>query len=516
MPPPLPRIRSGSGPWILLGFAAGILCVVTVAIVWQLAFGRQTNGDLATNLTTRSNPIIEKPTALIQMEPDKQVEDSKRRINSMTTAQKDQKVEQEVVTPQTQENRRVFDEITKDIRSKGTVLLLPKREQGIATPVSEHELCKIFVRQPADCNLKLVTTETIDDGQPRMYLNRDEMPDDGIQSWTAVTRAKSTTFGTIEEIPIGRFTLKDQSLFFEWLQAPDWMFPFGLLYCKLDVHAGSEKIQCSLTKPTITVDDRLDLAHRKATMPVDISAGTLSSVKFLRYDIELSLGDWSESKISVKAEESQPLKFEIPGKDDSPDSRIDLEIRFVPPTGTQEAAFAYRAYIHPTYLAELQGPRWERITKRNDESEAMQETKEGFIVPDFKAYRKTVVDLRKRATKAWEATKADHVPIAAALARAQELRLPEKELQPYQKRLEDSTRLIAHRLEAVKFGDESLEWIGATEKHFEEIQSDLDVRFTVYLEFLNESKVEKVILVETNPPPSKRGLQSATKIDTGF
>jgi hypothetical protein len=469
----------------------------------------------------RSVADIEKPTVLVKAEAPKTVVPQNRVIESTTVAQNDPKVNQPVAPAQPQEKPLSFDEITKDIRSKGTVLSLSPREGGTA-PVGEHELCKIFVKQPGDCNLELVTTETLDDGQPRLYLKRDEMTEEGIQSWTAISRVKNSALPEIQETPIGLFILKDQTLYFEWTRADDWTSPFGLLYCKLDVHVGSEKIQCSLTKPTIKVADRLDLAHRKASMPVEISAGTLSSVKFLRYDIELSLGDWSESKPGIKAEDTKPLKFEIPSTDKSHDSRIDLEVRFVPPTDKLDAAFAYRAYIHPTYLAEIQGPRWERITKRNDEIEQMETTKEGFIVPDFKAYRKTVVDLRKRASKAWEATKADHVPIAAALARAQQLKLSEKELQPYQKRLEDSASLIAHRLEAVKFGDESLEWIGATEKHFEEIQSDLEVRFTMYLEFLNGSKVEKVILVQTNPPPSKGGSKaedppkSATNADIGF
>lgn len=472
----------------------------------------------------RAVAIIEKPNVLVQVETPRTVVTPNRVIESVTVVQNDQKVKPTVVTPQPREKQLSFDEITADIRSKGTVLSLPKREQGIATPVGEHELCKIFVKQPADCNLKLVTTETMDDGQPRMYLNRDEMTEDGIQSWTAVTRAKNTTFGTIEEMTIGQFTLKDQSLIFEWKQAPDWTSPFGLLYCKLDVHVGSEKIQCSLTKPTIKVADRLELDHRKASMPVDISAGTLSSVKFLRYDIELSLGDWSESKSGIKADNSQPLKFEIAGKDDSPESRIDLEIRFVPPTGTQDAAFAYRAYIHPTYLAEIQGPqgpRWDRITKRNDEIEEMKLTKEGFIVPDFKAYRATVVDRKKRATKTWEQLKAEHGRMTTSFANVQD-KLTREERDQFQKKLDDAASKVAYWLEAVKFGDETLEWIAAMEKRFEEIQSKLEVRFTVYLEFLNESKVEKVVLVETNPPPSKGESESAdrpksaTKTDPGF
>ncbi len=278
---------------------------IVIIVIGGTALGIITTTSIVVALVTRPPGVmeptkdpaesVEKPEFLVRQEVPKKELGSAKNDDPTSIARNTPRVEQPRIEVRQGEKQLRFNEIMVDIKSKGGVLSLPKREQGLASPVGEHELCKIFVKNPTDCELNLVTAEVMADGQPRLFLTRGQPRADGVRSWTASVRARNMTLDTLEEMPIGEFTLKDQSLIFEWKQAPDWTSPFGLRYCKLDVKVGSQAIQCHLTKQTIKPLDRLELTQRKASMPVDITAGTLSSVKYLRYDLELHLGDWTQT-----------------------------------------------------------------------------------------------------------------------------------------------------------------------------------------------------------------------------
>lgn len=384
----------------------------------------------------------------------------------------------------------------KDIMAKGGVLSLPKREQGIATiAAGEQELCKIFVKQPADCELVLVTTETLDDGQPRLFLERQPPQDNGVQVWIATAGSKNRTFNVIEKQQIGSFKLKDQLLTFEWkADAPDWTAPFGLLYCKLDVRVGKERTRCSLTQRTTMPPERVAFSARKASLKVEIPAGSLSSVKSLRYDMELKLGGWSEFKTRVGAGEK--LKFEIPEED--PGTNVDLEVQFVEPTSRKEAKFAYGAYVYLNCIKPQPGLRQGFTLQRSDDVNDVM--KDGLIFADLEKMKKQAIDDEKKANnvelpKAKSAVKEKEKELSRATFLEEKLAIQET-----LNGLEDNLKKIQ---DAIAKGAEAIKWTATMESRLKLIEANLEVRFTIYLEFPSDSGTEKVVLVETNPPPSK-------------
>lgn len=486
------------------GSLAALLIIVGLAIALTTGTGPALPDASTRENTSKRDEVIEKPDLLVNTDQTKKpTQPAQVNEKPIAVPTNPDTATAQVPANQTTTKPLTFEEIVKDIRAKGAVLSLPKRDQGVTGSFGEQELCKIFVEHPSDCELTLVTTETLGDGQPRMYLERENSPSDEQQLWTAVTRAENSV--EIKIVPIGRFELKNQSLFFTWDEAPSWTSPFGLLYCKLDVGVGSQKIQCSLTKPTIRVLEHLELNHRKASMPIDIAAGTLSSVKHLRYDLELLYDNWIDSRTGIKAEDSRPLKFELPGDGKTGDTRIELEFRFRAPTVMNDGEFSYRGYVYPTWLRQKERTVWERITRRNDQFPELEPTREGFIVKDFEDYRKRAADQRRLASMNW--TRSD----ATFKQRSREFaKLSDAEKEKQQKALEDLRAEVKYWHEAVVFGDEALLWVGAMEDEFKAIQKSLEVRFTFYLEFPGETKFEQVILVQTNPPPSKRTVKSSS------
>jgi GTPase-associated protein 1, N-terminal domain type 2/GTPase-associated protein 1, middle domain len=531
--PPLEDLFARRGPSqvmlasILGGSVLALVLLVGLGIFVTGGFdGPPPDPSLETR-PTEQTVEIEKPKALVELnKPKKETQSIDNTQQPVASAGDKNEVANSKVT-KPEETPSGPDQIFKDIKAKGGVLSLPKREQGLTSPFGEHELCKVFVRKASDCDLKLITTETMDDGQPRLFLVANRDSTDDRKSWTAVSRAKNTTIQLVEETPIGQFTLKDQSLSFEWKQAPDWTSPFGLLYCKLDFHVGTDIIQCSLTKPTILPLDHLDLAHRKSSLAAGIPVGTLSSVRFLRYDIELRLGNWSQVKSGINAGDHQLLKFEIPAEGDVGNTRIDLEVSFIPPDAQRDASFACRAFVFPSFLRPQQDPNappgWEIVTQRNDLIDDA--TKEGFILPDLERYKKKRADDRKKAvTEVANAKK--QIPAIESLIKLKDLEISNA-TKAGQDRLvgelnEDRTTLqnslnklkavVRYWQQLVDHCDETLKWMDAIRDRFAKIQSKLEFRYAIYLEFLSDSTVEQVVLAETNPAPSNRKPKGA-KVD---
>lgn len=449
-----------------------------------------------------------------------------------TTAQPPDNPEEPKENVKPSESRLTEDILFKDILLKRKILLLPKNDQGVfSSDTSPQELCRINVKQSNDCQLSVFSAEMLIDGQPRFFLEPQIIESDGVSTWIAKSRAKNAFTERIDEEEIGRFTLKDQKLSFAWKRdAPDWTSPFGLTYCKLDVNVGNKKVRCSLTEPIDKPAERVSFKSRKAWLPVEIPAGTLTSVQSLRYDIEVRLDDWSEVKTNIAAKDR--LKFEIPGAiqlgetskksgssetssvfteklGTSPEkktnselnSNVDLEIDFETPTVKGEAKLHYSAFIYVDLnKSSLEGFKQERTDKIDERM------KDGIIFADF-------ADMKKKGSDDQSKLRKEMSTARSALKRLEsqksELLTPEDRL-AYFSEVTKQRDQISKLEEREERGVRNLQWTSAMESRLRTIEERLEVRFTFYLELGTGIDKEKIVLVETKPPPSK-GKNSSTK-----
>lgn len=422
-----------------------------------------------------------------------------------------------------------------DIISKGNILLLPKHDGGVfSSDRGGHQLCKIKVKRPADCEMALFTAETLLDGQPRFFLEPQTPQSDRTSIWIAKSRAKNTVTEIIDEEEIGTFTLKDQILTFEWKHdAPDRASPFGLAYCELDLNVGSEKIRCSLAQPIHKPTERVSFKIRNGWLPVEIPVRTLASDQSLRFDIEVRIDDWSEVKTNIAAKDK--LTFQIPGSAQSdgssekidaagkfsvstgkrgtssekitntaPNSNVDLEIDFEPPRANRDSKLRYAAFIYVDTIKAssnlFDGFKQERVD-RIDES-----MKNGVIFSDFADMKKKGHDdlnnLRKEIPNARTALKRLETlttELFSAKERSELLEDLQKQKVQLAKLEEKAGRVAAVML-----------WTEAAESRLRTIEERLEIRFRFYLEF----EQGRIVLVETIPPPSKPKVSSIIKPPT--
>jgi hypothetical protein len=245
-------------------------------------------------------------------------------------------------------------------------------------------------------------------------------------------------------------------------------------------------------------------------------------MRYVRYDLELKLDDWSEAKTGVRASDNVVQQFTLPAIDGTGDTRVQLELQFTPP-GKTDAAFAYRSLVFPTVIRPMDG-KWVYFTKRNDEVD--EQSREGFALNDFERYRKKAADEKRKAmveqvnarrpiSGLESQIKLKEAELSALQGSGKDkvIESVRNELQDLRGRLGIQKGLVATWQEAIDHGDDVLNWTTNMKKRFEEIQQKLEVRFTVYLEFLSQSKVEQIVLVETNPPPKSRTVAAEKNKD---
>ena len=525
--------------WLVFSVVGGILMGI-ISVTTILSFLLQRSAlpvpPVALDNTGPNSTVavVEKPAALVKLDTAKATPKVAPVINTNTVAivaTKPVEVMPSEIKPQAKPLSPVF----ANIAAKGRILSLPKRDQGItavgSTSSAPEELCKVFAKNLSDCELKLSTTETFA-GEPRLFLESDPTPEPGTRSWTVMSRTKKDVFGESNSKAIGRFILhdgtQDHALTFAWdPEVPEWSNPFGLSYCKLDVQVGSEKVACSLSKPTMIPAEKLDLTIHRRSLAIGIPARSLASSEFLRLDLELHLGDWSDGAYLINVNTSPLTKLVVPKDSENGDGRVELEFRFTPPGEVKGAELAYAAFVFPTVLTEVPGkvPEWKREPKRVDQIDKA--LKDGFTSPDFQNVQKAAAiqklavqskiselkrsiqpslkkiadkleDIRRNRTNAAEAKNASRV---AAYDREisdleEELRSLNGRTQPWQ--------------DALKFSEESAAWIAEMRQRFVEIERKLEVRFSVYLDYGNE----RVVLAETNPPPNPPSKWPESKLPT--
>ncbi len=182
--------------------------------------------------------------------------------------------------------------------------------------------------------------------------------------------------------------------------------------------------------------------------------------------------------------------------------------------------------MYPTFLREIQGPGWETWTKRNDEVDAL--SKEGFIVSDFDRMRKEATDARRKASTGAAAAKKgimqletqvgirkDQLKLAAKSGKDDRIKSARGDLDAAETELRAQCKLERHNQQSVEHTDATFAWTEQMKGRYKTIQEKLEVRFTIYLEFLSDSKVEQVVLVETNPRPSTREAKPSNQAKVG-
>ena len=407
------------------------------------------------------------------------------------------------------------DEIFKDVLAKGRVLSLPKGTGNAAG--DDRELCKVFVERPTDCELALLAQVKMKDGSPELELRGNELEGtDDSQSWTVFGRKEDTFRGGAVEQRMGQFTLRDQSLFFT--RAPDFRdehLSSSLLYAKLNMKVGSDEIQSSLFRPVTQKPKLLDLKRTKPTFTIDNSAEILASAKSLRYDMQLSLNEWTVLKERVEAENDRPLKFEIPTVMGTIDSRVDLEFSFHR-SQTGDAGFSYRAYVYPRFMESKAGflesksssQVLEQVSKRSDLLDP--QWKDGFTTRELdriKAitvkHNKAAKDRIKSLEKEIKTAKNDPKEKSAEQDLGGESS-QEKDEGRREKTMKELMDKKVSEERIVEQGEENFKWIREIESRFEEIEKKLDVRFSIYREFVSSSGNDRTVLAETDPPPSPR------------
>lgn len=422
-----------------------------------------------------------------------------------------------------------------DIEAKRRLLSLPNKEGGVATSLQES-LCKVFVNDSADCELKLHTTEHIADGQPRLLLRRDEKSADGSSFWTVLSQVPDPFIeGTLKQAPIGQFVLNNTDLSFRWNDTtPVWSYPHGLTFCKLDVTVGDQTVQCSLFKAESRKPEKLNLSERRQSLDLQVPPGSLANVDALHVTLELHV-DGSQYSTTISATEKHPVTLEIPHRLDVGEGKVALDFRFDPPASDSPAKLEYSVYPFMTFLNEVKAtkpmelPSWERLTIRCDKLKPMPNQppalKEGFILSDlarlqkFGFGQKNLFDsqITKTLNPQIKEIEADIRAVQRELkdandslqsardrkdlngiAKAQgNIAQTEQVLARLNTTLAYQEGLRQHALTGAKHHDDFQLWLEAMKRRFTDLQSNAEVRYSVFLTFGDE----RIVLSETNPPP---------------
>ena len=517
---------------VLLSAIVGGITVLAIALGVGIYVVRGGAASDVAQSKSRSNPDeveIEKPDLLVKLDATKAPSKTESVISTNTVAAATAKP-LDAMPIETKPKEGPLPPVFANIEAKGRILSLPKLEQGIqavfSTNSAPQELCKVFLKNLSDVELKLSTTEAYE-GEPRLLLASDRGPEPGTRSWTVMSRSKKDPFGESRANAIGRFLLHDHTeahaLTFAWdTAAPEWSNPFGLLYCKLDVQVGSDKVTCNLSKPIITPTEKLDLTRARRSLALGIPPRSLASTEFLRCDLELHLGAWSEGAYLVNVNTPALTKIVVPMDSKNGDGRVELEFKFTPPGDLKSAELPYAAFVFPTGLAEVPGkvPQWQRATTRVDQIDMTR--KEGFVIADFRRFQKSGASQRtsaqleiaklQRSIKIVERTLSDELAARKTAADAKsadpkKVAALDRNISDLQAQLTNLNGIKRHWEDVLDFDRESTAWITEMEKRYVEIEEKLEVRYSVYL----ENGSERFVLAETNPPPKRAGSNTTNK-----
>lgn len=285
VPPPLPKTRSGIGPWICLGVSAAVFGIVAVAVVWQLA-SRQfsianTAESPASQTVPGSNaepsfpksvkvdhhelPMVASDTATPHNnQPDPALgasadpeSDSSLPGGSALTNAVPPKASIPTNSTSGQSPPALAESATTndsdgpafaDLRRRNFELQLPgrgiTRESGnvvlASVPVPQGELLQLAVSGGAGIRLVRASDAAEED-----------------RTWTVMKKAQ-LAFGGQEDVTLGRFEHREGDLRFQWDPgAPAWAKPGSLQFCKLVVTVGKQSRPCTLWKPIVVNPTRL-------------------------------------------------------------------------------------------------------------------------------------------------------------------------------------------------------------------------------------------------------------------
>ena len=520
--------KDESSKWAIMTITAGVLvgATMTATIVFSLISSEKRAASHRTDTTEKPSPVRPTPVAkkdeelpaeLLTMSrevppPPKPVEPSKMEVAVVSTSTKPPgpKVELNLGKP--------LPPPLTDIEKKGRLLSLPKRAGGLGATVSESgELCKIHVQDPAECDLTLVTSEEID-GQPRLFLQLDETAPKGKRVWIANARSGKGLLETGQTARIGSFQLANQTLAFEWnLAAPPWTNPYGLTLCTLHVKIANESVPCALFKVLPSKPVRLNLGQARQAIPFAGTGQSVASGSSLRLAVELRFGDWSEV-LNLTADSDAKTVVVIPKKIERGEGNVELELRFVPPTQSQDAELKYGLFpFLPTAsepaVAPMKVPEWVFKNLRSDRIRFGDPPKpvytSEFILGDFVRVRQPLAKQKKDAEGRLQNIKKSLNVAEVALNRVENSK-SESDIKKAKDAVAYWEGMRSHGREFDQYIDDLTAWSVEMEKHFQDLQKNLEVRFSMYLEFRDE----EVVLSETDPPPKRTATPAVRKSDS--
>lgn len=513
--------RPSSSKYQLVGAIVG--GIILLAVVFGMFGTSKQSPPPPTNIGTAENPNPARPTPIAKKEelpaellavskeappPPKPVEPPKMEVAVATTNTKppetkvDLKPDKPLPPPFT------------DIEKKGRLLSLPKRVGGLGAADSESgELCKIHVRDPAECELTLVTSET-EDGQPRIFLQPDEAAAKRKRVWIATARVGKGLGGKEETVRIGTFQLANQTLTFEWnLAAPSWANPHGLTLCTLHVKVADESVPCALFKVVPSKPVGLNLAQGNQAIRFEDTGQRVASGSPLRLTVEFRFGDWSEV-LNLTANADSKTVVVIPKEIDHGKGNVELELRFVPPSQNQDAELKYGAFpFLPTATEPSVPPKtvpeWVFKDMRTDRIRRPSSTEPvyagEFKIADFVRVRQPLVKQKKDTEGKINNVQKPLEEAELRLKRAENVK-SEPDIKEAQKEVAYWKGMRSHAREFDRYLDDLTAWSVEMEKHFQDLQKNLEVRYSMYLEFRDET----VVLSETDPPPKRGDRKPAT------
>lgn len=517
-----------SAKWAIVTITAGVIvgATMTATIVSSLISSDKhaslnrpgTAGDAS---SARPTPIAKKeeiPADLLALSLEvplspKSVEPPKMEVAEVSTSTKlpDPKVELNPGKP--------LPPTFADIEKKGRLLSLPQRVGGLGAAESESgELCKIHVQDPTECDLTLVTSEMIDD-QPRLFLQLDEAGSKGKRVWIAAARSSKGLVDTGQTARIGTFQLANQTLTFEWnLAAPPWTKPYGLTLCTLHVRVADQSVPCALFKALPSKPVRLNLAQARQVIPFAGTGQSVASGRSLRLAVELRFGDWSEL-LNLTADADAKTVVVIPKKIEHGEGNVELELRFVPPSQSQDAELKYGAYpFLPTAtepaVEKMQVPRWVFKNLRSDLIKSGNPPKPvypgEFILGDFVKIRQPLAKQRKDTGARVQNVKKSLETAEVALRLVDNVKSDSADIKKAKDAVAYWQGMRSHGREFDQYLDDFTAWSVEMEKHFQDLQKNLEVRFSMYMDLTDEV----VVLSETDPPPKRTATPAARKSDS--
>lgn len=169
----------------------------------------------------------------------------------------------------------------EDIKKRNRVLPLPEAAEGVAGESEPKELAKLYAGSPDDCQLSILGSERLL-GRGRVFeISRND--GDDTPTWTVVNKTKDVPATPV----VGSFTLKDDSLAFQWHPTESPEGKAGRLrYCLLEIRVGKEDERCILVEPKEVDSVKADVLG-SAQVGLPLETDWLSNPDLLRLDLQL-------------------------------------------------------------------------------------------------------------------------------------------------------------------------------------------------------------------------------------